>query len=197
MKGGMKMKIYCAGPLFNEKEREEMSEIANVLEKNIFKVFLPQRDGLLFSELYSMGVKLGYEEEIVSKVLRRAIFELDSYAVIEECDGLVLNINGRVPDEGALIEGAWAWCNKKYVVIYKSDSRGLINGLDNPLIEGLSLLEYVEKIEDIPSAFHKLASANGSHFEKVISRGRKIFDLILNKSPKKIVIKKLLEEIGE
>ena len=33
-------KIYCAGPLFNEKEKMEMLEIANVLEKNDFNVFL-------------------------------------------------------------------------------------------------------------------------------------------------------------
>ena len=33
-------KIYCAGPLFNPKEREEMSQIASVLEHAGYSAFL-------------------------------------------------------------------------------------------------------------------------------------------------------------
>ena len=42
-------KIYCAGPLFNPKEQEEMGQIASVLECKGYSVFLPQRDGLEFA----------------------------------------------------------------------------------------------------------------------------------------------------
>ncbi|MBM9519121.1 hypothetical protein JWG39_04725 [Desulforhopalus vacuolatus] len=45
------IKIYCAGPLFNNKEREEMQEIADGLEANDFDVFLPHRDGFEFANL--------------------------------------------------------------------------------------------------------------------------------------------------
>jgi len=44
------MRVYCAGPLFNEKEKEEMAEIAQALERHGFEVFLPQRDGLELSK---------------------------------------------------------------------------------------------------------------------------------------------------
>lgn len=44
-------KIYCAGPLFNDKEKEEMTEIAVALEESGFGVFLPHRDGFEFAHL--------------------------------------------------------------------------------------------------------------------------------------------------
>ena len=44
------MKIYCAGPPFNDKEREEMQEIADELEAKNFDVFLPHRDGFEFAK---------------------------------------------------------------------------------------------------------------------------------------------------
>ena len=35
-------KVYCAGPLFNQKEREEMADIAEALEQQRLKrIFAP------------------------------------------------------------------------------------------------------------------------------------------------------------
>ena len=55
------MKIYCAGPLFNPKEQEEMQEIAHVLEQKGFTTFLAQRDGLLFEQLLPLLIDKGYK----------------------------------------------------------------------------------------------------------------------------------------
>jgi len=50
---------------------------------------------------------------------------------------LVVNLNGRVPDEGAVSEAAIAWSVGRIVVGYKNDVRSLYMGKDNPLVVGL------------------------------------------------------------
>ena len=49
----MKKKVYIAGPLFNDHERDFLEAIALCLEKEGFKCFLPHRDltGVEQSEL--------------------------------------------------------------------------------------------------------------------------------------------------
>ena len=49
----MKKKVYIAGPLFNDHERDFLEAIALNLEKEGFKCFLPHRDltGVEESEL--------------------------------------------------------------------------------------------------------------------------------------------------
>ena len=54
--------------------------------------------------------------------------------VLEACQGLVLNMNRRVPDEGAVAEAAMAWVAGKATVLYKAASGSLIQGSDNPLV---------------------------------------------------------------
>jgi nucleoside 2-deoxyribosyltransferase len=146
------MKIYCAGPLFNRKEKEEMQEIADSLESGGFRVFLPHRDGFEFSNLSSTFQKMGVALEKATEILNKAIFTLDVFQVLDS-DGLVLNMNGRVPDEGAMVEAGIAWNAGKSIVIYKSDARTLLNGNDNPLLLGLSSFETVSNIPEIPKKF--------------------------------------------
>ena len=45
-------RIYCAGPLFNRAEQEEMAEIARTLAGAGFSVFLPHRDGFVFADVH-------------------------------------------------------------------------------------------------------------------------------------------------
>jgi len=135
----MTKKIYCAGPMFNPKEREEMEEIAGALEDHGFNVFLPHRDGL----------------ELAAAALPMDVFELD-IAQILESDGLVLNMNGRVPDEGAAAETGIAWQAGKKIVIYKNDTRTLIDKSDNPILVGLANYTVISDISKIPHAFNRL-----------------------------------------
>lgn len=129
--------IYCAGPLFNPREREDMGQIARELESSGFRVFLPHRDGLELSKLSCILSDKGVSSEEANRLLSRAIFHIDTYHVMA-CDGLLLNVNGRVPDEGAMVEAGIAWALEKPVVIYKNDSRTLLMGQDNPLVSGLA-----------------------------------------------------------
>ncbi|MFC1771374.1 nucleoside 2-deoxyribosyltransferase [Candidatus Margulisiibacteriota bacterium] len=178
-------KIYCAGPLFNPKEKEEMQELADVLEQNGFDVFLPHRDGFEFVSLSESFVKLGISDSDAKLVLNKAIFTLDVFQVLDS-DGLILNINGRVPDEGAMVEAGIAWNAGKMIVIFKNDARTLINGNDNPLLLGLSNFDVVNNISSIPSIFNKLLSKDknkknkvidNSRVEKLFEKGKLIFEL--------------------
>lgn len=145
-------KIYCAGPLFNPKEREEMLHLASALENAGYPVFLPQRDGLEYAELFPVFMQRGISAQDAQKILNMAIFSLDVFQIINS-DGLLLNMNGRVPDEGAMVEAGIAWANNKVVVIFRSDSRSLIEGNCNPLVLGLADFSFVDNYAGIPAAF--------------------------------------------
>lgn len=194
-------KIYCAGPLFNRKEQEEMKEISDALEAAGFQVFLPQRDGFEFSKLSINFKEMGYSESDTNRILNKAIFALDVFQVVSS-DGLILNINGRVPDEGAMVEAGIAWNAGKDVIIYKNDSRTLINGSDNPLLLGLSDFVVVESITDIPASFRKLISSSkqknisridDTRLKKILSTGEEIAKLSGDAKDKVEICSKLVK----
>ena len=137
-------RIYCAGPLFNAAERREMEALAAVLREGGFETFVPHADGLEFAQLRPWLIEQGYCPQDVGRLLHEAIFALDVYQVLVGCGALVLNLNGRVPDEGAVAEAAMAWAWGKPVVIYKDDCRSKIHGRDNPLVVGMTGFEVVE-----------------------------------------------------
>lgn len=194
-------KIYCAGPLFNNKEKEEMQEIADVLEAKDFDVFLPHRDGFEFANLSTAIEEFIQSKKATNLLLQKAIFTLDVYQVLSS-DGLILNINGRVPDEGAMVEAGIAWNAGKKIVIYKNDSRSLINGEDNPLLIGLSDFVIISDISAIPSCFEETHSnkknqfIDSSRLEYLFNQGKSISTLTKLKDVKEIC-KKLIEIIGE
>lgn len=144
--------IYCAGPLFNPAERDEMAAIAAALEGVGHTTFLPHRDGLEFAQLQPLLIQQGLSAPEAARVLERAIFALDVYLVLDEVDAVVANLNGRVPDEGMVVEVTLAWHRGKPLVFYKSDARSLLHGADNPLLRGLTNFEVVTSISKIPEA---------------------------------------------
>ena len=147
-----KARVYCAGPLFNAKEQEEMRELAEALEAAGYATFLPQRDGLELTKVVEVLMEQGMEPGLASDVTARAIFALDVYQVIDQCEAIVVNLNGRVPDEGAVSEAAIAWCHGKVTVGYKSDSRSVFLGRDNPLVAGLFDFSLYESCEAVVEA---------------------------------------------
>lgn len=149
-------RVYCAGPLFNRAERAEMAEIAATLEGAGFRTFLPQRDGLILDEVRRELLRGGYTASEAGRMVQAAIFWLDAYEVLHDCQGLVANLDGRVPDEGTVAEAAMAWMAGKAVVFYKSDSRSLLHGVDNPLVAGLGQFVTVSTIPEVAYAFAQL-----------------------------------------
>jgi nucleoside 2-deoxyribosyltransferase len=62
----------------------------------------------------------------------------------------VLNMNGRVPDEGAVAEAGIAFASGKPVVIYKNDARTIFKGRDNSMITGLTEFPVIQELQKLP-----------------------------------------------
>ena len=61
-------RVYFAGPLFCQSEKDFNKKIAAVLEKHGYEVFLPQRDGYEAAQLRDHS-----EEEVVAKIFAKAV----------------------------------------------------------------------------------------------------------------------------
>jgi len=97
-----------------------------VLEDCGYEVFLPQRDGIEAAQLEGKS-----EEELI-----KMIFDLDC-SEVKKADILFMNLDGRVPDEGACVELGIAFDNGKRCYGFKTDTRSIESGLDlNPMISG-------------------------------------------------------------
>ncbi|MBL7185511.1 MAG: nucleoside 2-deoxyribosyltransferase [Phycisphaerae bacterium] len=196
-------KIYCAGPLFNPKEREEMEHIAVSLERAGYAVFLPQRDGLEFARLLPVLLRRNVSSEGASKILNNAIFCLDVFHITDS-HGLVLNMNGRVPDEGAMVEAGIAWAHDKTLVIFKNDDRSLLEGNCNPMVLGLSNFEYVSEYEEVPSAFSakfsnradEFPQFQNSRFEAATQNGKEISSCLASEKDARDITDLLIDLFG-
>jgi len=153
-----------------------MAAIADTLAQAGFGVFLPHRDGFLFADLHRELVRGGYEAHEAAGLLQRAIFGLDCYQVLVGCQGLVLNLNGRVPDEGAVAEAAMAWTAGRPIVLYKDDSRSLIQGQDNPLVSGLGGFVRVSTLPEIACAFTQLFKRRAAAPPRLSARPRAVLE---------------------
>ncbi|MBN2078642.1 MAG: nucleoside 2-deoxyribosyltransferase [Spirochaetes bacterium] len=182
--------IYCSGPLFSPGERGEMLAISRCLEEQGWDTFLPQRDGIEALVMGMVNSPLNVNLFTIRRALDRAIFALDIYQIIERCDALVMNMNGRVPDEGALVEAAVAWAAGKPLVIYKDDARTAFKGRDNSMISGLVRSGRTGSIEAIPGevkkALGKVPGTGGDDYRRNMSGdvarnvklGRRIWELM-------------------
>lgn len=146
-----KLRVYCSGPLFSPEERIAMADIAAVLESAGYETFLPQRDGLEPVFLPFLNSPLNISALGLSKLADRSVFRFDLFKLVHECDVLVMNVNGRVPDEGACVEAGIAFALGKPVVLYKDDARTVFNGLDNAMLTGLTAVEVVRTLSEIPA----------------------------------------------
>lgn len=129
-----------------------MSEIAAVLEDAGYSTFLPHRDGLELARLLPELRELGSDAKTADETIQRAIFSLDVYQLLSCSEGVVVNLNGRVPDEGTVVEASLAWHAGKALVLYKADARTILDGSDNPMLVGLGNFRVVNEIGELPAA---------------------------------------------
>lgn len=119
-------KVYFAGPMFNQSEKDFNLKLTKVLEEKGYQVFLPQRDGMEAALLEGKS-----EDELV-----KMIFSLDE-SKVKEADIIFMNLDGRVPDEGACVELGIAYANGKRCYGFKTDTRTAEHSLElNPMISG-------------------------------------------------------------
>jgi nucleoside 2-deoxyribosyltransferase len=182
--------VYCAGPMFSPADKWEQEQIAAVFkEDKRFETFLPQRDGI---ELKAVMERLNDPQSLKTvmlfiPVIRRAVFALDLFQVVERCDCVVFNMNGRDPDDGGIVEAATAFIAGKGVVLYKNTPVSFIAGEDNPMIDGLaydwtivdSWQAIPQKVEDTLEAIRRRDDRSVSSIPPVLSEtlelGRKIW----------------------
>ncbi len=84
------------------------------------------------------------------------MFALDIYEILK-CDYFIINLNGRVPDDGAISELGVAFASGRPIIQYKSDLRSLFNGRDHPMIAGAALhVPPVHQLDHIPDRIGKI-----------------------------------------
>ena len=132
------MKIYVAGPLFNEMERARNEEIAELVESCGVVTYLPQRDGGIFSEMLA-------SDQTVEEV-RKNIFK-DDVTAIRECDIILCLLDGRVPDEGMCIELGMAHVLGRKCFAYRTDSSVSEAEGMNIILEGVLSAVFTNKEE--------------------------------------------------
>lgn len=145
-------RIYCSGPLFCAEEVGGMSAIAAILEGAGFQTFLPHRDGIEAYVLRFARTPLASTLPGLRARLDYAMFSLDAYELIERCDAIVGNLNGRVPDEGMIVEATLAYAAAKPLVLFKDDVRAPFGGYDNAMLTSLTHGKIVRKLRELPAA---------------------------------------------
>jgi nucleoside 2-deoxyribosyltransferase len=124
-------KAYFAAPLFNDRERNFNSEVAERLELHC-EVFLPQRDGQLLSELVDDGM--------ASSLAERRVFRADA-AALRSATLLVAILDGGHIDEGVAFEIGFANGLDICCVGLQTDSRRALLSGNNPMIsQGLKCI---------------------------------------------------------
>jgi nucleoside 2-deoxyribosyltransferase len=116
--------VYFAAPLFSEAELSFNVRLTDILERTV-DVYLPQRDGGRLVDLISRGVS--------PTDAYTSIFQRDMEA-LRECDALLIVLDGRSIDEGAVFELGVAFASGKPCVGYQSDPRRLLPVGNNPMI---------------------------------------------------------------
>ena len=164
-----------------------MSVIAQVLEKAGFQTFLPQRDGLEAIVMKFASMPFSQGASPIRTLIDEAIFSLDVFELIQQCDAVVCNLNGRVPDEGMIVEASLAYSVDKPLVLYKEDFRAPFAGVDNAMLTSLVKGKLVSDLKQLPAAVqqvlnrpkkeptplsHNLASTvqKGERIAKVVAR---------------------------
>ena len=139
-------KVYCSGPLFCPSEIREMNKIKEATEEKNLKIYLPHRDGTE-SMMADLDIKAFREGAIKDHMADTNSFTIDVYQLVV-CANFVINLNGRVPDDGAVSEAGMAFAMGMPCVLYKSDSRALFGGVHGFLHPALQMAGHLFKPTD-------------------------------------------------
>lgn len=149
------MKIYCAGPLFCPGERFEMHDLSKAVESAGFDTFLPQRDGFEGAALHPLLVEKGWPDQQAQDMVNKVIFALDMYQLVDACDATIANLNGRVTDEGVIVEATVTAVTGKPLFLWKDDSRAPFSFGDNPMLTGLAGFRLYDNVEELIGALRE------------------------------------------
>jgi hypothetical protein len=133
--------------MFSTGDKDEQNALAEALTKAGFECHVPHRDGIEVAAVMKLlndpsnhiGTML--EPFVLSRCIAwvtRTVVALDVYEAIEDCQCTVINIDGRIPDEGSLVEATLAWYAGSPVIRYQTTSIRELGGNNNPMIGVIS-----------------------------------------------------------
>jgi len=138
-------RVYLAGPMFSIGDTHEQTELRRALSKK-YDVHMPQKDGIEVASVMSLlsnpdlhGASM-LESPVIDRMVvwvTRIIEALDIYQSVEGCQCVVLNLDGRVPDEGALVEATLAFYAGLPVVPFKTTPITELGFNDNPMVNAV------------------------------------------------------------
>ncbi len=189
--------IVLLAPMYTEDERWVAGRIKDEIEKK-YKTYSPYTDKEkkpkdpcgFENELFEL---LGRNDDAKTRSNVKKAILLSSalnYHNIMQCDGCVLVINGRTPDEGSVFWAAVAFASGKPVIIQKDDYRQFMATGDNSMVTGLTLDFDVSKdLNTLNSLIEKKINAYSSgafdgskisaYNKKVLDLGKKIQDYLV------------------
>jgi nucleoside 2-deoxyribosyltransferase len=139
------MKVFIAGPLFSQAEREFNVRVEEELRRHGFETFLPQRDVGRLDELLAREGKRAY----------RTIFNQDLKG-LEQADAVVAILDGPDVDSGTAFEVGYAFAKGKPVIGLKTDMRVFARAeeVNNMLAQGVKAI--AKNVDEVISALKKL-----------------------------------------
>jgi len=135
------MKIYIAGKLCTENEREFLEKLVEICEELGFETFLPHRE-------------VGLAEDI-NDVDR--IFNGDIKEGFKNIDLVVVNLNGLHVGAGTAWELGYAYANKIPCIGIKTDEsiKDALESLSAILIYSVNIVNSIEKLKERLRGFKK------------------------------------------
>ena len=110
------------------------------------------------------------------------------------------NLNGRVPDEGMIVEAAIAFAAGKPLVLFKDDVRAPFGGYDNSMLTSLARGKIIKRLRELPSALESEISGKtapiplSDDLKEAVAYGRRISS-VLEKLPEKMFKKRWPEDV--
>lgn len=160
------LKVYLAGPFFNDEQIERISFLENLLEKNGFDVFSPRKASLLKGDSSLEKMKKTFDNNISS---------------IDECDFVLAVLDtekeNKYSDSGTIFEAGYAYSKNK-PILYFNENR---NKGANLMLAMSGKLPYITKINTISDIFDlKFENIIKSRYKSIIKiEPRKNLDIIL------------------
>ena len=144
--------LYLAGPLFSLAERIFNHNLKKQL-LSYFDVYLPQEDGGLMVNM----IKAGMPPELAAQ----KVFDIDVRAM-NDCDLLLIILDGRTIDEGAAFELGFVHAKGKPCFGLKTGPRQLLATGNNPMIDGplKQIFQSIEDLLDWAKSFNENGAAN-------------------------------------
>ena len=129
-------KVYIAGPLFDDHERDYLEKIATSLEAIGYQTFLPHRDaGLVKGEF--------------TEIKKSEIFDIDMNA-LNDADIVVALLTGRDVDSGTAAEVGIAYTQGKRLIGINANNIKVINNFVWGLFDyGNSIINGIEDLERV------------------------------------------------